>query len=482
MRDESIEKSEEETVRQADLLVIHGHIVSMDSNRRIISDGAIAIVGDTIAAIGETKDIIKEWQGLEVLDAKNKGVFPGFVNTHDHLFQVLLKGLGRDKKLLEWLDNSVRRAVCAVTAERAKAAAVVGCLESLRSGCTTLMDYQYCHGNPGIDEAVLEAFEETGIRAVLARSQTTNNGYPDELKPPLEESEDDFIAAVKLLDDQYKDHSRIDIAIAPSIIWEMSKEGLIRTHELAKERNMILSLHLIETPDDDAYTQEHYGQDVIPFLEDIGFLGSNLVAVHCVDAKPKDIETFKKYDIKISHCPLANMILASGVAPIPEYMEAGLTVSLATDGAASSDVQDMLEVIKATAILHKCARKDASLISAEEVLEMATIGGAKSLRMEERIGSLEVGKKADFFLFNPRTVKSAAYADPIACLVYSSSEQNIDTTVVDGRILLRDGNFTEINELKAIDECQIAAMELRAETGLANVHWGQRVIVGPFQQ
>lgn len=476
------EKLEEQIImRQADLMVVHGHIVTMDSDRRIIQDGALVVIGDTIKAIGETKEIMKEWQATEVLDARNKAIFPGFVNTHDHLFQVLLKGLGRDKKLLDWLDHSVRKAVCAVTPERAKTAAVVGCLESLRSGCTTLMDYQYCQGYPGIDEAVLEAFEETGIRAVLARSQITNNNFPEGFKLYREESEDDYLAAVEHLDDLYKNHPRINIGIAPSCIWEISKEGLIRTHELAKKRDMVLSLHMIETPDDDAFTQKQYGQDVIPFLEEIGFLDSNLVAVHAVNAKPEDIETFKKYDIKISHCPLANMILASGVAPIPEYLEAGLSVSLATDGAASSDVQDMLEVIKVTAMLHKCARKDPSLISAEEVLEMATIGGAKCLKMEDKIGSLEVGKKADFFLFNPRTVKSVAYADPIACLVYSSSEQNIHTTVVGGQILLKNGKFTGVDEEKAIDDCQIAAAEIRAYSGLGNEHWGQKITVGPFQ-
>lgn len=468
-------------MKQADLIVSHAHIITMDPQRRILDDAAIVVVDGRITAMGSSEEILSQWQATECMDVTNKAVFPGFINTHDHQFQVLLKGLGRDKKLLDWLDNSVRRSLKAATTDRIRAAAITGCLDSLRSGCTTLMDFHYPHGYPDTDQAILDAFEQTGIRGVLARSQVTNAGCAPGYAPAYEETEDDFIAAVEKLDDKYRDHPRISIAIAPSIIWEISKEGLQRVQKLAHERNMVVTMHLLETADDDAYTQKVYGKSEMELLEEIGFLGSNLVAVHCVLATDETIQLFAKYGVKVAHCPLANMILASGVAPVPAFQKAGLTVSLATDGSASSDTHDMLEVLKATALIHKCVHRDPALIGAEDVLEMATLGGARCLNMEHEIGSLEVGKRADFFVFNPRTVKAAACADPIATLVYSSSQQNIETTVVDGRVLLKNGVFTQIDELVAVDTCHNAAASLRRETGLGNTHWGQRVVVEEFR-
>lgn len=466
-------------MKQADLIVKHACIVTMDENRRILSDAAIAVTGDTIAAVGSTQEILAAYQAASIIDATDKALFPGFINTHSHLFQVLLKGLGRDKTLFDWLDSSVRRALYRITPERAKAAAITGCMENLRSGITTILDYQYCHGHYGIDEAVLSAFEETGIRGILGRGFANVSSLPH--RPPVVETEEEFFATIERLAEQYKDHMRISIAIAPGIIWDVSKEGFKRCRELANRYGLLLTMHINETADDDTFSRETYGKDTIPFLEEVGFLGPDLIAVHCVNMQEDDIETFQKYDVKIAHCPIANMILASGVAPVPEFQKAGLTISLATDGAASSDMQDMIEVIKATALIHKCVRRDASVVNAGEVLEMATIGGAKAIGREKDLGSIEPGKKADFFLFNPKTPKATPMADPVATLVYSSSEENVDTVVVGGTVLLEGGNYTTVNEFKALADCQRAAAELRAETELGNEQWGQKIQIGPYK-
>ena len=422
---------------KADLIVTHACIVTMDPNRRILNDAALAVVGDTIAAIGTSEQILREYESGRVIDATDKALFPGFINTHSHLFQVLLKGLGRDKLLFDWLDSSVRRALYRITPERAKAAALVGCMENLRSGVTTIMDYQYCHGFPGIDEAVLDAMEETGIRALLGRGFTNVKSLPEDHRPAFVEEEEDYFNEIGRLAKAYRNHSRIGIAIAPGIIWDVSPKAFVRLRELSDQYGLILTMHLNETVDDDQYSQKMFGMDTVPYLEKLGFLGPNFVAVHCVNMQDDDIEILKKYDVKISHNTVSNMILASGVAPVPEFMKAGLKISLGIDGAASSDTQDMLEVIKATALIHKCVRRDASIVNAEEVLEMATLGGAACIGRTHDLGSIEVGKKADFFLFNPKTPKAVPMADPISTLVYSSSEENIDTTVVAEGFCLR---------------------------------------------
>ena len=466
-------------MKQADLIVKNACIVTMDASRRVLCDAAIAVQGDTIAAVGTNEEILAGYSAKRVIDAVDKAVFPGFINTHCHLFQVLLKGLGRDKTLFDWLDSSVRRALWRITPERAHAGAVVGCMENLHSGITTVLDYQYCHGNYGIDEAVIEAFERTGIRGILGRGYTNVSSLP--YKPPVCETEDDFFAAIEKLAKQYKDHSRISIAIAPGIIWDVSKAGYQRCRELADRYGLLLTMHINETGDDDEFSRATYGKDTIPFLEETGFLGPNLIAVHCVNMQEDDIATFQKYDVKVAHCPVANMILASGVAPVPEFQKAGLAISLATDGAASSDMQDMLEIIKATALIHKCVRRDASIVNAAEVIEMATIGGARAIGREKDLGSIEAGKKADFFLFNPKTPKAVPMADPIATLVYSSSEENVDTVVVGGTVVLDEGKYTMLDGTKALSDCQSAAASLREETGLGNEQWGQQIRISAFK-
>lgn len=468
-------------MQQADMLVTNAQIVTMDRERRILSGAAMAVGGDSIAAIGLQDEILAHYQASTVLDATDMVVFPGFINTHSHLFQVLLKGLGRDKRLFDWLDCSVRRAIHCITPARIRAGAMVGCLENLHSGVTTLMDYQYCHGQPDLDDATLEAITASGIRCVYARAQTNVAQFPADCMPPVCETEADFFRDIERLDDKYKDNPLIDIAIAPGLIWDLSEESFCQCRKTADERGLLITMHLNETDDDDGYTQETFGMDTIPFLEKVGVLGPDFVAVHCVKMTPDEIETFRRHGVKISHNPVSNMILASGVAPVPDFQAAGLCVSLGTDGAASNDTQDMMEVIKTTALIHKCVRQDAAVVPAADALEMATLGGAASIGREKDLGSLEVGKKADFFLFDPKTARAVPMADPVANLVYSAAEENIHTTVVGGRVVLQNRKPTLVDEAAALDECQAEAYHLRQKTGLCNTQWGQPVVVEPFK-
>lgn len=468
-------------MKQAALILKNACIVTMDRDRRILYHSALAIVDDRIAAIGSNEEILSDWEAAREIDCTNKVIFPGLINTHNHLFQVLLKGLGRDKLLFDWLNSSVRKAICRITPERAKLAALVGCMENIHAGCTTVMDYQYCHGYPGIDDAVCDAFDEIGIRAVLARSFTELDDFDPHYLPPLQETEDDFLAEVERLDDKYMDHPRIDVAIAPVLIWSITPEAFRKCREIADKRKLLITLHINETVDDNIVCQKKYGADAIALLEKWGILGPDFVGVHCVNMTPEEIEIFRKYGCKVSHNPVSNMILASGAAPVPDFQNANIPVSLATDGSGSNDSQDMIEVLKATALLHKCVRRDASIVTAEEVLEMATLGGARCLGREKDLGSLEVGKKADLFVFDPHTAKAIPMADPISTLVYSSSEENVETTIIGGTVVMENHVICHVNEADTLTECQNAAAAIREESDLFNTHWGQNVSMGAFQ-
>jgi 5-methylthioadenosine/S-adenosylhomocysteine deaminase len=218
----------------------------------------------------------------------------------------------------------------------------------------------------------------------------------------------------------------------------------------------------------------------IDLLEETGVLGPDFVSVHSVHMTDYDIERFKKYGVTVSHCPVSNMILASGAAPVPRFLEEGIPVSLAADGAASNDTQDMLEVMKITALQHKLVTRNAAVVSASEVLEMVTLGGARSLMMEKEIGSLEAGKKADFFIYNPLNARSIPVHDPVSTLVYSSAQPNVETTVVGGRVLLDNGKLVTADEEEMLRETQRVASSLVERSGLGSVQWGQKLKAGLY--
>ncbi len=228
---------------------------------------------------------------------------------------------------------------------------------------------------------------------------------------------------------------------------------------------MLLSLHVNETADDDQATLAEHGQRAVPFLEEIGFWGPDVLAVHCVRMQPEDIEILARHDVKVSHNPISNMYLGSGVAPIVEMRRAGLSVGLATDGAASNNSQDMLETLKCAGLVHKMAHRDPSAITAADVLDMATIDGARAIGQEERLGSLESGKQADLFVYNPYCARSVPVLDPVASLVFSAGTEGVVTTIVAGQVVLDEGQITTVDEEALLRECQAAAVALATRTG-----------------
>jgi 5-methylthioadenosine/S-adenosylhomocysteine deaminase len=462
-------------MQQVDLIIAGACVVTMDEHRRVLPDGAVAIKDDRIAAIGGREDILGRFAGLRTIDAVGKYLYPGFISTHTHLFQSLLKGLGRDKPLFAWLDSSVRRAMRNFDAENIHYAALVGLIEAVRSGTTTILDYQYCHTLPGMDQSVIQAYLDLQVRGVFCRSHTNVARFPPEMALEYVETEDTYFREMESLCLKYRGHPLLDMAMAPGIIWDHDRSGYIKTRELADHFKIPISMHLVETEDDDAYSMKTWGMSSIDFLESCGMLGPDFLAVHCIHVTDDDIRRFRDYDVKISHCPVSNMILASGTAPVPRFLEEGLTVSLACDGAASNDTQDMLDVMRITALKHKLVRRDASVVSAEQVLEMATLGGAKAVGMEKRIGSLEVGKMADMFIWSADTARAIPVNDPISSLVYSSDSRNIETTIVGGKVILHKGKILSLDETAVLRKAQSLAEDLVRRSDISASHWGFRI-------
>ncbi|MEW6308809.1 MAG: amidohydrolase [Bacillota bacterium] len=452
-----------------DLLLTNGHVVTVNGRRDSFHPGAVAVTGATIQAVGPAAEFSGA-QAQRVIDVSGKLVFPGLVNTHTHLFQTLLKGLGDDLVLSDWLLAATLPSAIEFKAREAYASALLGCLDALHSGTTTLLDYNYAHPVPMLGDEAIRAFRATGIRAILARGTTDAGaqfGIPAALRQPGEE----ILADFRRLYEAYHgaDNGRLRVWLAPGSGWGCSEWMLREVRRLATECRTGITIHVSETPwDREAAAAVHGGRSDFGALEAYGVLGPDLVMVHCVCLTPEEIAVTARHDVKVSHNPVSNMYLASGVAPVPAMLSAGVVCSLATDGAASNNTQDMIEVLKSAALLHKVATLDPTAMTAEQVLELATIDGARALGMEDSIGSLEAGKRADLFVFDPgRSARSVPMHHPVSTLVYSGSAANVELVMVDGRIVVEDGAVTCLDERAALAEAQLAATELAARAGTA---------------
>ena len=455
-----------------DLLLTHVTIVTVDSHRRVLYDGAMAVKKGRIAKVGETEEILSEYPEAErILDCRGKILFPGFINTHNHLFQTLLKGLGDDMVLSDWLKTMTFPAARFLTPEDCYYGAMLGCMEGIHCGITTMVDYMYPHAVPGLSDGVLEAFSQMKIRGIFGRGCMNDGldfGVCPEIMQDVSTVEKDLI---RIFDSFHnKENSKVKVWTAPAALWSNSGDMPRMLWEVTESYQSGLTVHVSETPFDRMATEALHGCAGVDCLEKYGITGENVLMVHCVYLTESDISKAAHYGLKVSHNPVSNMYLSSGVAPIPDMLKAGVAVSLGLDGAASNNGQDMIELMKTAALLQKVHTLDPTVITAEKVLEMATIDGARAVGMEEEIGSLEAGKKADFIIFNPyRSPKAVPVHNPVSTLVYSSTPANIEAVAVDGEFLMEQGKLTMMADEEAVlAKGQAQADSLAKRAGITN--------------
>jgi 5-methylthioadenosine/S-adenosylhomocysteine deaminase len=459
-------------MESVDLLIAGGTVITQNKQREIFNGGSIAIRGDSILAVGPASELAGRYTARRTLDATGQFVFPGLINTHTHLFQTFQKGLGEGLTLYEWVRAVTGPSVPLMTKRDAYLAAILGGLEALHSGTTTVFDYQYPLPGMEMYRSVARAFRDLGLRGILALGMTETGekfGLPDYLHRPVEISLAEWDSLTADVGGE-QGYALLTFGLAPAIVFGITRNGLERLRAYATEHGIVLSLHINETADDDRAVLSEYGQRAVPFLEEIGFWGPDVLAVHCVRLLPEDIEILARHDVKISHNPISNMYLGSGAAPIVELRRAGLTVGLGTDGAASNNSQDMIETCKCAGLVQKLAHRDPSAITAADVLDMATIDGARALGQGERLGSLEAGKQADLFIYDPYLPKSVPILDPVASLVFSAGPEGVVTTIVAGKVLFENGQITTVDEVALLRECQEAAHALAKRAGILPGH------------
>jgi len=441
-------------VTAADLVITGAQVVTGRPDGLVMDNATIAIQGERIVGLGNEE----AWQAQRRIDAAGQIVFAGLVDTHTHLYQTLLKGLGDDLPLMEWLDACTLPSIPHLTPRRCYVAAALGCIESLRSGCTTVFDYMVDHADTEIYDAIVQAFDDVGIQGVLGRG--LRDRLPENVPMTLPSIADQLADCARLLDA----YGERRVWLAPGATWALEVDSLRAIRRLADDRGARLSLHTDEVLYDSDESMRRFGVRTVPFLDSIGFLGPDVLHAHCVQLTEDDCQILARHGSCVSYNPVSNMYLGSGVPPIPRLLDLGVTVGLGADGAASNNSQDMLEALKVGALLPKVAARDPAIFTASDALRIATSGGAAAMGRDD-FGTLEVGKRADLFVFDPRHAKSIPVHDPVSTLVYASGEVNVRTVVVGGRVVLDDFRVVGVDEAAILSEAQTVAEELARAAG-----------------
>jgi 5-methylthioadenosine/S-adenosylhomocysteine deaminase len=341
------------------ILIKGGAVLTQDAEGQMYDPGYVLIEGDRIAALGAGQPPTESELGFEidqVIDASLKAVVPGLVNAHSHLFQTFVRGLADDKPLLQWLETAIWPVMHAVTEEEMYLASLLGMVENVRSGATSIIDNQYIHTNPGNADSVFQAAKESGVRFMLARGWADMNYHE-----AFMETGDRIVSEMERLMETWHgaEEGRLRLEFGPVIPWGCSDATMQRTYALAQEWGVGTHIHTAESRPEVDMLIEQRGLRHVEWLEAIGCLGPDTQLVHSVWLSEEEIDLIVKRDATIVHCPVSNMYLASGIAPITELWRKGVTVALATDGPGSNNSQDNMEVLKFTACLQKVGTLDA---------------------------------------------------------------------------------------------------------------------------
>ncbi len=423
-----------------DLLVRNGTLVTVDAGRRVIPDGAVAIRGGAIVAVGPAVEVATKWRGKEVLDAGGGIVMPGFVNAHTHAPMVLFRGIADDLKLMDWLQNYIFPAEARnVTAPFVRAGMRLAALEMIRSGTTTFVDMYY------FEDEIAAAAKQAGLRGVLGE---TLIDFP----APDNKTRDEAVAYIDRFLKKWAGDPLVVPAIAPHSTYLCAPETLQAAKTLADRYGAPILIHLSESADEQSQVREKYGKTPTEQLRDLGLLRKGLLGAHGVFLTASDRAILKTAGAGIAHCPQSNMKLASGTAPVREYLAEGARLGLGTDGAASNNDLDMFEEMLTAALLAKHATGDPTVAPAPAILEMATLGGARALGMEDRIGSLEAGKRADLVVVSVDAPRLHPLYDPVSHLVYAAKGADVRHVVVEGKLVMRDRKVTTLDETAVVAE------------------------------
>jgi 5-methylthioadenosine/S-adenosylhomocysteine deaminase len=442
-----------QTARQVSLVITNGIVVTVDSGNRIITSGAVAIDGSDIVAVDTAESVRRQFRGRQTIDATGQVVMPGLVNAHTHAPMVLYRGLADDMALDQWLTKYIFPAEAkTVSPEFVRAGTRLAALEMIESGTTTYTDMYY------FEEEIAKETKAAGLRAVLG--QTVIQFPVADAKTPAE-----GLARAERFVQAFKNDPLITPAVAPHAIYTNDSATLKAAREMSTRLGVPTLIHVAETQSEAMTAKERGAATVVSYLDSIGFLGPGVLAAHGVWVNESDITVLKARGVGVSHNPESNMKLASGIAPVKAYLAAGVALGLGTDGAASNNDLDMFEAMRAASFLQKVATSDPTAVSARAAIQMATIGGARALGMDKQIGSLEPGKRADVIIVSMSAARQTPMYDPLSHLVYVTRGDDVQTTIVNGKVLMRDRKVLTLDGTAVLRDAKRWASSVNAAVG-----------------
>ena len=436
-------------LRPVSLVLTGGAVVTMDQSHRILSPGAVAIDGTDIVGVDSPAAVAARFKATETIDTTGQVVLPGLVNTHTHAAMVMFRGLADDLALMDWLERYIFPAEAkTVSAEMVRIGTELALLEMIRSGTTTFADMYY------FEEEVGRAARRAGVRAVVGET-IIGFAVPDAKTPA------DSLRRAEDMAKEFANDPLVTPAVAPHSPYTLDTQWLQACRALSDRYRIPILTHLAETEEEVRTVRQKFSLSPSAYLASIDLLGPRVVAAHGVWVSDEDIVTLKRSGTGISHNPESNMKLASGAAPVPKYLASGVPVGLGTDGAASNNDLDMFEAMRQAAFLHKLESRDPRAVGAPVALEMATVTGSRMLGLGNLVGSLEAGKKADVITVSMKGPRQTPMYNPVSHLVYVSRGDDVENTIVNGRVLMRNRVVQTLDERAVLAAAQKLAERVR---------------------
>jgi cytosine/adenosine deaminase-related metal-dependent hydrolase len=449
-------------------------IITINPRREIISNGALVVSGQKIVAVGKSREIRDQFRDHEVIDCNGNVLMPGLIDTHVHTAQAMLRGCADDLSLLDWLGKRVWVLQGSYTEEDGRASAKLCTLEMIKSGTTSFIECMLAerYGFDGVAEVILES----GMRAAIGKiimDQPSYGKVKSFMHPGLVEDGETSIRNTLAAYDKWNGAAdgRIQVWFGPRTPGGVTPAIYDQISQLAHERNMGITIHNSEVRDDLAYASSQGCRSAVEFIHAHGLLGPKTVLAHCVWTDEEDWKLMAKTGTNVAHNPASNAKLASGIAPVNGMLEAGVNVTLGCDGGPSNNTYDMIRDMRLTSYLASLRENNPTVVPAETVMEMATINGAKALGLADEIGSLEVGKRADFIMINMDAPHLTPAWDPISTIAYAATGTDVDTVVIDGKIVMKNRKVITLDETAILEDVR---NRYRAVSKRGNLEIGSR--------
>jgi len=447
-------KNKNKNLISADIIIEHAKILTMDSSHSLFDNAAIVIKQGRILEIGPSDSIALKYTALRTIDATNKLVMPGLVNTHTHVPMNLFRGYSDDKPLHEWLYKYMFPLEAKyVNARNVKLGAQLAIIEMLKSGTTIFNDSYYYE-----DEVALAA-KEIGMRAIV------NEGLISFPVPNAKNYKEGLAYTEKLIK-KWKGDSIIMVGVSVHSPYTCSSELIKEAWALADKYKVPFNIHLAETKWEFDSIKKTFKCTPVQYLNQLGVLSSNVIAAHCVYLTNEDVSIMFEKKAGVAHNPECNMKICSGVAPVPEMLKQGVKVGLGTDGAASNNNLDMFQAMYTAALLHKLSTNEPTVMNARQVVDMATISGAKVLGMDKLIGSLEKGKSADLIIIDLKRPEIYPVYNIYSSIVYSMNSSAVNTVIINGKIVLDNRKVLNIDENEVLEKVQLLADSIAKDKSL----------------